>query len=110
MVLDFHNMEEVMMEHMRGGEKSVGMKTYNDGKNKIILGRLLPGASIGFHIHETNSETIYVLQGNGKMIVEGGEERLSAGMGHYCPKGTGHSFVNDSEEDILFFAVVPEQA
>ncbi len=27
----------------------------------------------------------------------------------YCPKGHPHSLVNDSDADLVFFAVVPEQ-
>ena len=28
---------------------------------------------------------------------------------HYCPKGHKHTMVNDHEEDLVYFAVVPEQ-
>ena len=108
MLLDFQKIEEVLTLHARGGEKSVTFRTYQDEKNKIVIGRLVPGASIGYHRHETNSETLYVLEGQGKMIVENGEERLQKGSCHYCPQGASHSLVNDSNEDLIFFAVVPE--
>ena len=32
---------------------------------------------------------------------------LEAGQCHYCPQGHTHSLINDSEEDLVFFAVVP---
>ena len=37
------------------------------------------------------------------------EESLEAGDCHYCPKGHTHSLINVGKEDLVFFAVVPEQ-
>ena len=85
------------------------MRIYNDELGKIMKGRLIPGASIGLHTHETNSEIIYVLEGQGKVLYDGAYETLSAGSCHYCPKGHAHSLINDSTADLVFFAVVPEQ-
>lgn len=80
-----------------------------DGMNRIIYGELEPGASIGMHLHETNSEIIYILEGKGVVKVEGGEEAVEAGNCHYCPKGHSHSLVNNSDAVLKFLGVVPEQ-
>ena len=32
---------------------------------------------------------------------------LEAGQCHYCPQGHTHSLINDSDADLVFFAVVP---
>lgn len=109
MLINFAAIEEQMIPHMRGGEKEVALRTYTDGQCKIMKGRLVPGASIGLHTHETNSETIYVLEGQGKVLYDGEYESLSAGSCHYCPKGHAHSLINDSAAELVFFAVVPEQ-
>lgn len=108
MILDFNTIEESVLPQFKGGEKAFHAKMATDSYNKIILGRLEPGASIGRHTHESNSEIIYVLQGKGMMWTEDGEETLTAGLCHYCPKGQAHSFRNESQEDLIFFAVVPE--
>ena len=76
---------------------------------KIMHGRLEPGSSIGLHSHETNSEVIYVLSGTAEFIYDDGTETVSAGECHYCPKGHSHSMMNNGDEDLIFFAVVPEQ-
>ena len=60
------------------------------------------------HTHKTNSEVIYVLSGTGKMLMDDTVEILSAGDCHYCPQGHSHSFINESEEDLVFLGVVPE--
>ena len=109
MLIDFKNIAEEIIPNMRGGEKEVAVRAFNDGSNKIMRGKLIPGASIGLHTHETNSETLYILEGNGKVLYEGEYIPLPTGSCHYCPKGKAHSLINDSEADLRFFAIVPEQ-
>ena len=109
MRIDFDAMEETIIPHMRGGEKEVAARMYTDELGKIMLGRLIPGASIGMHTHETSSEIIYVLSGAGKVLYDDGTETVGAGSCHYCPKGHAHSLINDGTEPLEFFAVVPEQ-
>ena len=109
MLIDFAAMEEQIIPHMRGGEKEAAMRIHTDDMGKIMKGRLIPGASIGLHTHETNCEIIYVLEGTGKVLCDGAYEPLAAGSCHYCPKGHANSLINDSAADLIFFAVVPEQ-
>ena len=109
MLIDFKNMQAEIIPNMRGGEKEVAVKAFNDGSNKIMYGKLIPGATIGLHTHETNSETLYILEGNGKVLYEGEYIPLPTGSCHYCPKGKSHSLINDSDADLRFFAVIPEQ-
>ena len=109
MRVKFEHIEEEIIPHMRGGEKSFAVKSFSDGLCKIMRGRLIPGASIGLHTHESNCEVIYVLQGEGKVLCDGEYEELSAGACHYCPKGHAHSLINDGDAELLFFAVIPEQ-
>ena len=109
MLINFDTMETKVIPHMRDGEKEVSAQMYTDPLGKIMRGHLIPGASIGLHTHETSSETIYVLSGTGKVLYDGAYEPVAPGSCHYCPKGHEHSLINDSGEDLVFFAVVPEQ-
>jgi Uncharacterized conserved protein, contains double-stranded beta-helix domain len=109
MKINFNELKEKVVPEFLGGEKCFAVKTFLDDKNKIMLARLIPGASIGMHTHTVNCEILYVLSGKGKMLTEDGAEILVAGDCHYCPKGSAHSFVNDGSEDLVFFAVVPVQ-
>ena len=109
MLIDFHTMETTVIPHFRGGEKELSSEMYTDPCKKIMRGRLIPGASIGLHTHETSSEIIYILSGTGKVLYDDTEESLAPGDCHYCPKGHRHSLINDSSDDLVFFAVVPEQ-
>ena len=109
MRIHFDELQENLFPNFYGGEKETATRAFKDEKNKILRGKLIPGASIGLHTHETNSEIIYILSGSGKMLYNDGEERLDAGICHYCPKGHRHSLINDGMEDLIFFAVVTEQ-
>ena len=48
----------------------------------------------------------YVVSGHGRAICDGVEEPLSPGVMHICPKGSEHSIINDSDEDLVFMTIV----
>lgn len=110
MIVDFDALEEQEIPNFKGGEGSVSSAALVDANNRIMRATVHPHSSIGWHQHLKNSEIVYVLSGTGKVVVEGGEEPLSPGVCHYCPAGSYHSVVNDGEEDLVVFAVVPEHA
>ena len=105
----FDTLSETVLEQFMGGEKEFRAHMHIDQNGKILRGRLVPGASIGMHTHDTSSEVIYYLSGCGKVICDGEEEVVKAGDCHYCPKGSAHTMINDGEDDLVFFAVVPLQ-
>ncbi len=110
MIIDFNKLEEVANPKFKGGEGDTMFRTFNDGKNKIMRGRLDVGCSIGLHSHETNSEIIFIISGEARCLFDDGEERLVAGQCHYCPKGHSHSLINASPaEPLVFYAIVTEQ-
>ena len=109
MLIDFNGIPETVVPHMRGGEKEVILRKYQDERGKIMRGKLIPGATIGLHGHESSSEVIYILSGTGKVLYEGEYEPLTPGACHYCPKGKGHSLLNDRDADLEFLAIIPEQ-
>ena len=109
MLINFDQMETTVIPKFKGGEKEFSAKMFTDANNKILRGTLQPGASIGMHTHTTGSEIIYILRGTGKVIYDHTTENLQPGSCHYCPKGHAHSLINDGTEDLIFFAVIPEQ-
>lgn len=109
MVIDFAGMTEEEKPHFKGGEKSLMAKMYTDELTKIMRGRLAPGASIGMHTHDDSSEMIFILSGTASILCDGEAEEVTAGSCHYCPKGHTHTMRNRGSEDLVFFAVVPEQ-
>lgn len=109
MIKDYNKEEFQVLPNFKGGEKEMNACMFFDGKCRFFKASLAPGASIGLHKHETSSEMMYFISGSGKFILDGAEERVSANMAHYCPKGSSHTLMNDGTEDLVFFAAVPEQ-
>ncbi|MBR4955127.1 MAG: cupin domain-containing protein, partial [Clostridia bacterium] len=56
-----------------------------------------------------SSEMIFILSGEGQAITDGAAEKCTPGTCHYCPKGSTHTLINNGSEDLVFFAVVPQQ-
>lgn len=109
MLFDLKNETPEVLPNFKGGEKEFIAKIHFDRLNKIIHGTLPPGATIGKHTHEGDSEIIYILSGTGEVFYDGDIIPLEAGQCHYCPKRHTHSLINNSEADLVFFAVVPVQ-
>ena len=108
MKIVFNEVESKKFENFKGGEKHLETKMIVDENNKIMKATLIPGASIGLHTHETSSEIIYIISGHGVCICNGEKEELHEGDCHYCKKGEEHTLRNESDVDLVFFAVVPE--
>jgi len=109
MTIDYKQEEFTVLPNFKGGEKEMHAKMFFDGRNRIMHSKLVPGASIGLHRHETSSEIMFFIAGTGKAIIDGVEERVAPDMCHYCPKGCEHTLINDGTEELEFYAVVPEQ-
>lgn len=109
MIIDFSKMEAAIVPNFKGGEKEYVVKTHLDEQNRIMHGTLHPGASIGMHMHERNSETYFIISGKGHIVMDDGtEEDFGMGQMHYCPMGHGHSLINNADEDLVFIGIVSE--
>lgn len=110
MILRQSEIETSHLKNFKGGEKHLEAKIHFDGTNRILTrARLIPGASIGMHTHDDSCEVIFILEGRGSILEDGTNKEVQAGDCLYCPKGGSHSLVNDSDEDLVFCAVVPRQ-
>lgn len=108
MIIDFDGMAEEVLQNFKGGEGELRTRNYVDDTNKIMMSRLRPGASSGYHVHELNSEIVCIFSGTGHFCYDGAEEAFGPGSVHYCPMGHGHSMHNDGAEDVVYLAIVPE--
>lgn len=95
------------LDNFKGGEKEMFTKMFSDESTKIMLSVLKSGASIGLHTHQQDEEIIFMIKGKGLIHFDGETEIISEGQAFYCPKGHSHDLVNNTDEEIMFFAVVP---
>ncbi len=107
MLIEFDKIEMTVLQNFKGGDGELCANMFTDENNKILFGRLSPSSSIGMHPHDDGSEIIYILKGKGCVLFDDTKELLIEGSCHYCPMGHSHSLINDSDEDLIFFAVVP---
>ena len=107
MKIDFNELPLNVAANFKGGEGEYVSRRFVDENNKIMLGTLEPGSSIGYHIHDTDSEIMYFLEGEASVLTDSGEEKLLPGQAHYCPMGHSHSLINRGNVPLVFVAVVP---
>jgi len=106
MKINFNDIEEKTVSCFLGGTGEIKMKAFMDGNKKIMLLTLPKGSSLGFHKHEETSEIIRVISGVLTVKTDDGEEVLNEGEVHFCPKGFSHAARNDSDKDLVLYAVV----
>jgi mannose-6-phosphate isomerase-like protein (cupin superfamily) len=67
---------------------------------------LPPGASVGLHKHEGDSEIYYILEGKALVNDNGEEVLLGPGDCNFCPDGSSHAIENIGDSDISYIAVI----
>jgi len=99
-------------EHMRGGSGTVQIshaaapETLPPGLRLHAQLTLPPGASIGEHAHERETELFYVLQGQGEMLDGGVWLPLSPGDATSTGNGQTHALRNTGETDFVLMATI----
>lgn len=99
-------------ENMRGGNGTVELTSFATPAELNNKGRLFanitlkPGCSIGYHVHEADSELFYLIRGEALYNDNGTVCAVSAGDIMVCPAGTGHSIENSGKEDVELCAVI----
>ena len=110
MLIHFEDIETEVLPGFRGGEGQYIRKCFSDENCKIMEGKLEPGSSIGMHTHTEDYEVIYVITGNGTIVNEDSREVIKTGSVSYCAPGKTHTVINDGNDDLIFFAVLPKTA
>ncbi|MDD7389186.1 MAG: cupin domain-containing protein [Lachnospiraceae bacterium] len=108
MLIDFNQMKEITAPGMNNGTGTMNARMYADENNRMICCRIHAGGSIGTHKQEGSSDINYILSGHGRAICDGEEEMLTPGTCHYCKSGQEHTIINDGDEDLVLFTVVPK--
>jgi len=99
-------------EHMRGGEGTVTLLHLQEGENLPPHCRLhaqitVPaGASIGYHVHEGETEVFHFLSGRGHVDDNGTKVPVEAGDVISTPSGCGHAVYADEGVDLVMDAVI----
>lgn len=73
------------------------------GKGHVIIE---PNCTLGFHEHHGETETYYILSGEGSYNDGEKSYPVKAGDVTFCPDGTGHALDNTGDTDLVFMALI----
>ena len=97
-------------EFMKGGKKHAVMTNLSAGlpeKTRVFsIITLIPGASIGYHVHEGESELFYFMEGCGQVHDDDQVIDINAGDSMCTFSGHGHSVENTGDTNLVILAVV----
>ena len=99
-------------ENMAGGKGNViikellGEKELNRKCGLYAEVTIEPGCSLGYHEHHGESETYYILSGQGNYDDNGRIRPVKAGDITYTPDGCGHALSNSGNTDLVFMALI----
>lgn len=105
-------MEREVRDRMRGGAGSVEIlhvfrqEELGGAARLFARLRLLPGASIGHHVHDGENEVYYVLSGTGVIVEDGVATELGPGDASLTGGGAGHALENRGSGPLEVMAVI----
>ena len=72
--------------------------------SQLVLMSLEPGEDIGSETHDVD-QLLFVVEGEGKVVLDGRDERFEDGMVVCVPAGTRHNILNTDDEPMRLFTV-----
>lgn len=100
------------IEHMCEGNGHVIIKEILDapqlnGKCGLYAEVTLePGCSLGYHEHHGESETYYIISGQGEYNDNGMYRPVQPGDITFTSSGKGHGLANTGNTDLIFMALI----
>lgn len=91
--------EPIIKQHLLTGEQL--------GSNRMFAKvTILPHETLAFHEHHGETETYYIISGTCEYNDNGTIKTLKPGDTVFCKDGDGHGVVNNSDEDLVFIALI----
>jgi len=90
----------VMIKHI------LGEKELNDKCGLYAQVTIEPNCTLGYHEHHGESETYYILSGNGIYNDNGSPRPVQAGDITFTSDGHGHALDNAGDKDLVFMALI----
>lgn len=113
MVRRLSEQERKTRPEMYGGRETVQVRNLLNGPDEMgEKGRLFSvltvpvGGSIGWHVHENEGETFYILSGTGEFNDNGTPVPCGPGDVAHTPAGHGHAMKNTGDIPLEFVALI----
>jgi mannose-6-phosphate isomerase-like protein (cupin superfamily) len=97
----FDGLGSVMVRNLLNGPEEM----YDKGR-VFAHSTLEPGCSIGYHVHQGESETYYFISGTGEFNDNGEIKTVYAGDVTFTAAGEGHGVKNIGTDPLEFIALI----
>ena len=97
----FQGVGEITVRSLLNGPEEMSGKGRVFGHTTVY-----PGSAIGYHLHQGDSETYYILSGRGEYSDNGRLTEVGPGDVTYCAPGEGHGLRCLGEEPIEMIALI----
>jgi quercetin dioxygenase-like cupin family protein len=87
-------------------EKILGPAEYGDKLGLYARVVVPPKAAVPYHQHVGDSESYYILSGEGEYNDNGEVRTVKAGDSTWTPDGSSHGLVNTGDGDLTFMALI----
>jgi mannose-6-phosphate isomerase-like protein (cupin superfamily) len=74
---------------------------YTSKHGQVVVMSLLPSEEIGMEVHPDNDQFFRIDSGEGKVIIDGEEAKISDGFAVVVPAGSMHNVINTSNKKPL---------
>jgi mannose-6-phosphate isomerase-like protein (cupin superfamily) len=78
---------------------------YTGIHSQLVLMSLLPGEDIGEEVHETSDQILFIVDGDGKAMINGEVTTFEEHSVVYIPAGAKHNIVNTDDEEMKLYTV-----
>ena len=96
------HVDEVLKENpLPPGKDSQLIKIAEDDTISFYVVRMMPGAGLGPHYHETHIEIEYVIRGTAQLLVNDKWVEFKPGSIHFNPRGKVHAAKNTGNEPLI---------
>ena len=111
MVISRNEMKVEDKDRLRDGEgvtHMIHLLDVSKEKNARMFAELtlMPGCSIGYHKHESETEYYFILSGTGTVNDDGKEVQVKQGDSVVTGNGASHSIKNTGSVPLVFHAVI----
>ncbi|MBQ6595331.1 MAG: cupin domain-containing protein [Clostridia bacterium] len=110
MIVHSEGQERILRENMKGGDGTVRQTVLTDAlpaKARLFATlTLAPGTSIGYHVHENETELFYFAAGHGEAQDDDQVVEVKAGDCMVTSNGHGHGVRNTGSEDLVLVACI----
>ena len=112
MIKNISDLKEVINENMRGGSGSVVITHLANPDEMYDKSRLFakltikPGCSVGYHVHDNETEIFNIVSGTALYDDNGTQVELIPGDVTVTPAGQGHSIANNGTTDLIVIALI----